>query len=237
MTCLGEGNRTSQAQKAMETKTTNKRKRTKYFIEFYKGRKSHPVVTDDVIFVGTQGNGRHFPVTGEFKVRFLLRNAINANMAIGKRDGFARQTDNAFHVHDMVASDAHPDDVAALGWVSEVGEAIDKIDAVIMIGGFHAAAGDADGAQDESKHHGGDDHKHDQPDEGAFGFASDDHDAQPIKEPGGLRFALHYYSALLLITGSKHWFRGGQRQARNLWRAGFFIYGTGYGARLGVLCE
>ena len=70
-------------------------------------------------------------------------------MAVVKSDSFTWQADDPLHVHDAWTSEPDGHDVPASRLMKQVGQAIDQIDTVVLVGREHAAALDLNGQQHE----------------------------------------------------------------------------------------
>src|SRR5579871_311094 len=80
--------------------------------------------------------------TGQFQIRLVERLAVHHEFSVLKMNLFARQTDDAFHECHVYAGKADDDDIAALRFAMEVGEAVEKIEAAVAERGNHALAVD-----------------------------------------------------------------------------------------------
>jgi len=90
-----------------------------------------------------------------------------------------------------VGGEADADDIAAPGLSPDIGETVDEIDGMVVEGGFHAEADDANREQGELENDDGRHHQHGQTQQRAFGPPSDGRDAQPIPKTARWRFIWH----------------------------------------------
>ena len=70
----------------------------------------------------------------------------------GKR--FAGKSDDAFHEHEMDAGVTNGNDIAAVWRMGDICEAVDKMDAMVAVGGEHADTFDPNGEQYEAEDNG-----------------------------------------------------------------------------------
>jgi hypothetical protein len=108
-----------------------------------------PVVPHNVVLVRAADNRGLFPVAGKFEVRLGQRLVVDESAAVVERHGFAGQTDDAFHEHDTEAGQAHGNDVAALRFMAEIGQAVDEVALAVMTRRQHGDAFNTNGQKDE----------------------------------------------------------------------------------------
>src|SRR5690242_14325777 len=101
------------------------------------------IIANDEILVRSEGDGRPVPVAGKLDVRFFQRLAIDDDFAVEEGDGFAGETDDAFHIGvagkgDAGVGEADEDHIATAGPMKEIGETIHDVDAVVLVCGNHA---------------------------------------------------------------------------------------------------
>src|SRR6266850_1035109 len=111
------------------------------------------VVAHNVIFIGTEAAWRMIPGTRETDIRLIQLHAVDESMAAPKLDGLSRQTDDPLHIHDADARGANGHHISPTWLLKRIGEAIHKIDTVVLIGRQHAAALDANWQQDKAEYH------------------------------------------------------------------------------------
>ena len=112
------------------------------------------IIPDNVIFVGANGLSGDFPIAIVFHVGFFHRLPIDEKAACMEGKGFAGKSDDAFHEHEMDAGVTNSHDIASLWRMGDISEAVDKMDAMVAVGGQHADAFDANGEQYEAEDNG-----------------------------------------------------------------------------------
>lgn len=151
------------------------------------------IIADDKVLVRSDPDGNRIPIAWAFFVWLGERLAIDENVTEGKPDGFTRQAEDSFHIHDPgravdvicpAGADAHH--VPSFRLVDEVGEAVDEIDGVVFIGWRHADAVDANGQQDKFKNENAGAHQNRNSLQRPFGVPSDSGNAQPMAESRAL---------------------------------------------------
>src|ERR1051325_8631983 len=119
------------------------------------------IVTDKIIFEGSQRARLVLPGARVFYVRLIQQFSIDVNMAFMESDRLTGQANDPFHEHNAGPGQTNGHDVTAPGFVEEISHAIDEIDAAFAVSRKHARAGNADGQQDEFRHQKTDYHQND----------------------------------------------------------------------------
>src|SRR5262249_12002543 len=107
------------------------------------------IVAHDVVFVGPDLLRFMLPVTSIGNVRFIKHLTVDQNMTLMERHRLSRQADHAFQVHHMWSGQLYGYDVATPRRVKQVGQAVDEIPLIGLVGGHHADALDPDWQQCE----------------------------------------------------------------------------------------
>ena len=153
------------------------------------------IVADDVIEIGAEMDGGHFPIAEASDIRFRERMAVNVEDALVKRNRLAGQADDAFHIQLIAAGFEDADDIATFRFGTDIGKAVDEVNAAIGVVRGHADAGNADGNDDElEKYKGGEDDDADA-NKGPFGPSPKDQSMQPARERTGFCFAIHSFQS------------------------------------------
>jgi len=147
------------------------------------------VVAHNVILGGTAYNGFVLPVACKFKVRLSQQLPINKNMAFMERNRLARQADDTLHIHHAFARETDGNDVAALWFLTQVGETIDAIDLTGAICRLHGNPLDTDGQQNIFERDEAGDNQHENAHECESWPATNDDHTQPMRP--GLVGTLH----------------------------------------------
>lgn len=155
------------------------------------------VVADDIVLIRPAVDGRVFPMAGQFDVRLVEPPAVDVGVAVVKGNGFAGQRDDALHEHfarrgeTFRARKADGHHVAAPRFVKQVGEAVDEIDAVVVIRRLHRNAVHADGQQHEMEGDEANGHQHRDAQQRGLGPPPDERHLQPARFGGGHVRVLH----------------------------------------------
>ena len=80
----------------------------------------------------------YFPIATVLHVGFPHRLAIDNETACVEGKRFARKSDDAFHEHQVNAGVSNGNDIATVWRMGDIREAVDKMDAMVTVGGEHA---------------------------------------------------------------------------------------------------
>src|SRR5260221_13567564 len=136
------------------------------------------VITNDVVFIRCVAHGWNIPGAGQLHVRFNDFLAVDGYVAVVKTHLFIGQTDHSFHEHGAFASHADSHDIPSLRRVKQIGQEVDEVEAVRLVGRQHADALDVNGKQHEEKNDEGSGHQDDDANSGPAWPPPDEHSLQ-----------------------------------------------------------
>lgn len=105
------------------------------------------VVADQIILTGADRYRFVFPVARALDIRLIHDLAINDRMSIVESDGFAREPDDSFKVHEVLTGQLDGDDIAPPRRMKQVGLPVNEVHPVLPQSREHADPDDFD-AQD-----------------------------------------------------------------------------------------
>jgi hypothetical protein len=107
-----------------------------------------PIVAHDVHRTLIHLSRGEVPVTGVSNIGFLNRVSIHEEFPVTKFDAFTFQCDDTLEQHDPVPCKADSHHLMSLGFRKKGTQSPAKINASVVIRGFHAGSLDMDGNQD-----------------------------------------------------------------------------------------